>query len=882
MSEHPNNPSPSGGFYGGPRVPSFLIPRPELVEELSTSAPLTIVRGPGGSGKTVLLAEWAARRDPGAPPGVWATAHEGAATRLAFWREVIMTIIDAGYAEYAPVFGRLVAEMRVTDDPRRLLVRGFGQLRTPLVVVVDDYQHVQDQDVHDDIVFLLQHCPSLAFVISTRTLSSLELPVTSLSLDTVVVDPGTLRFTLSETATAFEQAGFTCWENLALAAHDLSDGSAIAIRGLIVALQMEPDGLDAPEISPRLIDASATMLHDSVVGRLPPDSLQLAMRCSVADLLALDLVVELAGLPDLAAAEAALSELETAGIGMWSVTTLGRTFQISELIRSLLRAELRARSPEVVDGLVRTAAAWALENDQPFVALREAVSISDLELATRVAQARWFTLLSYHPEAVVRLLSPLSIRRLYNYPILAMVLALAYNSSGTHRVRAMEMFSIANASAKLRSTKAGPAERLILLTIQSASLRSTGHVDQAMGVTDRAMRLFADLTMAQRDELTAILPVMLEHLGLTLYYGGQAERAISAFETSYAMAESAGAESRHHAQALRCGALAMQGEITTVRPLLEKVRGELWPEAWKHGYYGALYRLGEALSALEQFDFPRAQYELHLMRAHVNLTEHWPLFRYAQAMIDLGLGRSAEGSAALEIDMTTSAHLPTISERSRALLDSCRAALLMADGQGVKAEALLEEHPKTSPWIAVMWSRRWLLANQPEKAIRTLSRVTGDDTLSVRLRAESLLVRAAAALRLENTPMALRNLDAAVRLMTEHQLRTPLMLVPRSDLLALRTAASARDHDPTAEFLADLTKVPPVFPSLLSTVKLAERELVVLSHLVNTGNMAEIGRELFVSANTIKTQVRSIYRKLEVSSREEALMRAHEHGLLGD
>ena len=69
------------------------------------------------------------------------------------------------------------------------------------------------------------------------------------------------------------------------------------------------------------------------VGRLPPDSLQLAMRCSVADLLALDLVVELAGLPDLAAAESALSDLEAAGIGMWSVSTLGRTFQISEALR---------------------------------------------------------------------------------------------------------------------------------------------------------------------------------------------------------------------------------------------------------------------------------------------------------------------------------------------------------------------------------------------------------------------------------------------------------------------------------------------------------------------------------------------------------------------
>lgn len=397
MSEQPNNPPPSGGFYGGPRVPSFLIPRPELIEELSAASPLTVVRGPGGSGKTVLLAEWASLRDPTAPPGVWVTAHEGAATRLAFWREVVLTIVDAGYAEHAPVFGRLVAEMRITDDPRHLLVRGFGQLRTPLVVVIDDYQHVSDDDVHDDIVFLLQHCPNLEFVISTRTLSPLELPVTSLSLDTVVIDPSTLRFTLSETATAFEQADFTCWENLALAAHDLSDGSAIAIRGLIVALQMEPDGLDAPEISPRLIDASATMLHDSVVGRLSPDTLQVAMRCSVADVLALDLVVDLANLPDLAAAETALSQLEAAGIGMWAVSTLGRTFQISELVRSMLRTELRNRSPELVDGLVRRAAEWALENDQPFVALREAVSISDLDLATRVAQARWFTLLSYHP-----------------------------------------------------------------------------------------------------------------------------------------------------------------------------------------------------------------------------------------------------------------------------------------------------------------------------------------------------------------------------------------------------------------------------------------------------------------------------------------------------
>jgi LuxR family maltose regulon positive regulatory protein len=39
--------------------------------------------------------------------------------------------------------------------------------------------------------------------------------------------------------------------------------------------------------------------------------------------------------------------------------------------------------------------------------------------------------------------------------------------------------------------------------------------------------------------------------------------------------------------------------------------------------------------------------------------------------------------------------------------------------------------------------------------------------------------------------------------------------------------------------------------------------------------------DLFVSYNTVKTQMRSLYQKLGARSREQALVRAHEHGLLG-
>ncbi len=42
----------------------------------------------------------------------------------------------------------------------------------------------------------------------------------------------------------------------------------------------------------------------------------------------------------------------------------------------------------------------------------------------------------------------------------------------------------------------------------------------------------------------------------------------------------------------------------------------------------------------------------------------------------------------------------------------------------------------------------------------------------------------------------------------------------------------------------------------------------------------EIAGELFVSVNTVKTHVKSIYRKLDVSSRREAVARARQLRLI--
>jgi LuxR family maltose regulon positive regulatory protein len=61
---------------------------------------------------------------------------------------------------------------------------------------------------------------------------------------------------------------------------------------------------------------------------------------------------------------------------------------------------------------------------------------------------------------------------------------------------------------------------------------------------------------------------------------------------------------------------------------------------------------------------------------------------------------------------------------------------------------------------------------------------------------------------------------------------------------------------------------------------LSERELVVLRALTGPLSEREIGRELYLSHNTIHTHTRSIYRKLGVSSRNEAIRRGRELGIL--
>jgi LuxR family transcriptional regulator, maltose regulon positive regulatory protein len=122
-------------------------------------------------------------------------------------------------------------------------------------------------------------------------------------------------------------------------------------------------------------------------------------------------------------------------------------------------------------------------------------------------------------------------------------------------------------------------------------------------------------------------------------------------------------------------------------------------------------------------------------------------------------------------------------------------------------------------------------------------------------------------------------------------------------LLVLASVRDGRGDRPGARALADQARElvdqstePGMLPALLEqtaqalgsrppqpvpmAAPLTERELVVLRLLPTRLSAREIARELDVSANTVRSQVQAIYRKLQANSRAEAVTQARQLGLL--
>ncbi|WP_052810715.1 response regulator transcription factor [Variovorax paradoxus] len=97
-------------------------------------------------------------------------------------------------------------------------------------------------------------------------------------------------------------------------------------------------------------------------------------------------------------------------------------------------------------------------------------------------------------------------------------------------------------------------------------------------------------------------------------------------------------------------------------------------------------------------------------------------------------------------------------------------------------------------------------------------------------------------------------------------------------ILAL-IAAAAKTRPPAIETPPRMHDAPLAGPAL-PTVQLSPRELQVLQLVSQGWTNRRIAEALNRSGNTIDTQIKSIYRKLDVNSRTRAVRKAMELGLL--
>lgn len=205
---------------------------------------------------------------------------------------------------------------------------------------------------------------------------------------------------------------------------------------------------------------------------------------------------------------------------------------------------------------------------------------------------------------------------------------------------------------------------------------------------------------------------------------------------------------------------------------------------------------------------------------------------------------------------------------------------LLALGEVEWAHSIFEHTPPAARRPHTL-ARIYLGAGKPDKAAAELARQSGGP-VGKRDEIERALLVARVNLQLGNPRTAEHALQQAVDIARPERFLRVFMEEPRQTAELLRTLGT-RAGDP---FLAELisrcagpaARQAPASVTMLEPLTERERELVAFlpSHLTQY----EIGRQMYISANTVKTHMKGLYRKLGASSRSEAVELARSCGLL--
>jgi len=896
--------------------PGFVA-RPRLAEALDEGLArgLILVCAPAGSGKTALLADWARRGDR---PVAWLSLDDGDNDPARFWRHAVAALDRArpGIAErvgallgppapasFAGLVTALINELAAAP--------GDGEV----LLVLDDYHLIDAQQVHEPLVFLLEHLPpGVHLVLASRSDPPLPLARLRARGQLLELRAADLRFSSHEAAVLLREAA-----GPELSLTDAAVAALVArTEGWVAGLQLAGLSLGGqPDVAAFVASFSGShryvldYLAEEVLDLQPNEVREFLLETSILDRLSAALCDAVTGRTD---SQRMLERVERANLFLVPLDEVRGWWRYHQLFADLLRARLHLERPERVTALHCRAAAWCQDHQLADDAVRHALAGGDSATAVRLVEQHVDGLILRSEGATLaRWLAELPTELVSSRPRLC--LAQTFVAVANSDLAAAEP-PLDGAERAFSPALDGPFEPSVgkaasLLTNVPAAIALERAALAHLRGDAEGTAVFASQALAMVGEGEWMLDSILHwHLAMAEWLRGRLLQAEHAFESSIAQWRRVGeptlaAWGSHHLGQVQRAQARQGAALDTYQQTLEITtpRGQSALPA------SGLPHVGMAEVAYQRDELDAAL--AHVMEGIARCRQ----FAYSQALA-MGLAtlawiRQAKGDQAGARDVIGEAEQIAPSSVVTSLLNPVpaqRVRLLLAQGEVTAAARWMEErglgpddepgYPREPEYLVL--ARVLLAQDRPAPALALLGRL--HTAAAAQNRAGSIIeIQALQALALA----AAGDDNAAVNTLAQAlMLGCPQGYVrvfadegaPMSALLGRLVAAQKADHAAARAVpfgcLARLLRAfgePPTaadarrdaaaaVPGLVE--QLTARELEILALLAAGTPNPRIAEQLVVSLDTVKKHVSHVLGKLGAANRTEAVTRARQLGLI--
>lgn len=493
--------------------------------------------------------------------------------------------------------------------------------------------------------------------------------------------------------------------------------------------------------------------------------------------------------------------------------------------------------------------------------LASALHARDWATVLSILANDWSALYQDHPHDLLRTIDALPAALIGAHPRLR--LARTHIERNLHRQPENTAFQDI-----LRETSdASPIDMLAALTGRVAAARSAGRHAEAAAATDRAIAYLRTVPVETVATMSNALPEFHYHWGITLMHAGRFSGALEQFQASYDWAESI-----DHQMML----VSAAGGAAFIHALHGRTRDALaWlaktpsapPSAWWSSFAGTGARLADAVVHLDHLD-PDAAAEI-VAGVDVALSpEYWaPYFAIraftapdrndaAQALLS-EFEAHVESMPADRAGVPLNAHHAALTRYTllgRMHQPERAVAALQPDRLNARADLLRQVG-------TVLYAQRLFQIGQRRQARALVLPLLGVSSARPRVLLAALLIAAETAT--DGTRDDL--LERAIALASWNQIYAPFSFVSPEVRAAVADVLEA-DGEKTAADRLRQTRTESQIPGFDS---LTGREAAVVRAALSGLSNREIAQTHQVSVNTVKAQLRSAYRKMRVTNREQ-------------